>query len=275
MTIKVRAPDGTIYTSLWQDSTTMQSLLYQAPDTFPFYWNHIPVWSGSQSGWATGFQYTSGRSVYPPGVYTFWTESNLNGMKDNYDYTGKTVSAFRTITIEPAPLQYHQLILSPGWNFVSTPKFLAQGNNTGSIFGNVDMGGHSAFMWDGLQDPPRWVVVLPNTSIRPLYAVWIYSTSNTTVNLTFDNSVPPLIAGPRSLAAGWNAVGFTGFYPTTAHNTYLGVGSGWVHSMGFDAITQRYEPAVFNGDPGELTQLYPTKGYWLYMRTAGNISAIG
>ena len=71
----------------------------------PYYWNNIPLVLGSQKGWATGFLGTQGERVYPSGGYTFWTESNLNGMKDNYkdasgnDYTGKTVSAVRTITI--------------------------------------------------------------------------------------------------------------------------------------------------------------------------------
>jgi hypothetical protein len=45
--------------------------------------------------------------------------------------------------------------------------------------------------------------------------------------------------------------------------------------MGFNAVTQSYEPAIFNGDPSESTILYPTRGYWLYMRNPGNLAAIG
>jgi hypothetical protein len=280
MTIKVRAPDGTIYTSLWQDATTQQSLLNQVPE-FPFYWNNISPGTDPYqlSGWATGFQDYQGVSTYPQGVYTVWTESDLNGMKENYkdpagnDYTGKTVSAIRYVTIGPKNPLYNQLILSPGWNFVSTPKILAQGYNTGSIFSNVDMGGHSAFLWNESQNPPCWEPVRENTPIRPLYAVWIYSTSNTTVNLTFGPST--FVPGPRSLPAGWSTIGFTSIYPTTAHNTFITLQSGWVNSMGFDAINQSYEPAIFNGDPSESTIMYPTKGYWLYMRTPGNLSGFG
>ena len=68
-------------------------------------WNSIPLVIGSEKGWATGFIGSEGNRVYKSGGYTFWTDCNLNGMKDNYkdasgnDYTGKTVSAVRTITI--------------------------------------------------------------------------------------------------------------------------------------------------------------------------------
>ncbi len=165
--------------------------------------------------------------------------------------------------------------LKAGWNFVSTPKILAAGYNTGAIFSNVNMGGHSAFMWDGSQTPPRWVPVLATTPIQPLYGIWIYSVSDTEVNLNFDTTNPMYIPAPRSLPEGWSTIGFTGLYSTSARNTYLSVQPDWVNSLGFDAVTQSYEPAIFNGDSSESTKLYPTRGYWLYMRSPGNLAAIG
>ena len=136
------------------------------------------------------------------------------------------------------------------------------------------MGGHSAWMWDGSQSPGRWNTVLANTPIQPLYGVWIYSASTTVVNLNFDatSSTSP---SQRSLPAGWNTIGFTGLIPTSALNTYLAVQPNWTTSMGFDALTQSYERTIFNGDISESTILYPTKGYWLYMRTPGNLPVIG
>ena len=150
---------------------------------------------------------------------------------------------------------------------------LAPGSNTGAIFGTVDMGGHSAFMWDGSQNPPRWVTVLATTPVHPLYGIWVYSVSDTVVTLNFDTNLnsPPT----RSLPAGWNTIGFTGLTPTSARNTYLSVQPDWVTSMGFDPITQHYEPTIFNEDPSESTMLYPARGYWLYMRSPGNLAAIG
>jgi DNA-binding beta-propeller fold protein YncE len=166
------------------------------------------------------------------------------------------------------------ITLSPGWNFVSTPKALAQGYNTGSIFTNVDMGTRSAWMWDGSQSPPRWNTVQTDTPIQPLYGIWIYSVSPTVVNLKFDPTnmnTPPT----RSLPAGWNTIGFTGLTPSSARNTYLSVQPSWTTSMRFDPLTQSYQPTIFNGDTSESTILYPTVGYWLYMRDPGNLAAIG
>ena len=173
------------------------------------------------------------------------------------------------------PAYYDRITLSPGWNFVSTPKTLATGSNTGAIFRNVNMGGHSAFMWDGSQNPPRWVIVFGNTPIQPLYGIWIYSVNDFVVNLTFDTTNPMFIPPPRSLPAGWNSIGFTGITPTSARNTYLSVQPEWVNSMGFNPFTQGYEPTIFNGDTTESTIVYPTKGYWLYMKAPGNLAAIG
>jgi hypothetical protein len=179
-----------------------------------------------------------------------------------------------TPTPTQTPLPYDRISLSPGWNFVSTPKILAAGYNTGAIFSQVDMAAHSAFMWDGSQSPGQWVTVSANTPIQPLYGIWIFSNSNNVVNLHFDTTnlnAPP----SRNLPAGWNTIGFTGLTPTSARNTYLAVQSSWVNSMGFNALTQSYEPTIFNGDVSESTVLNPTKGYWLYMRTPGNLPAIG
>jgi hypothetical protein len=170
---------------------------------------------------------------------------------------------------------YDQITLSPGWNFVSTPKILASGSNTAAIFSNVDMGGRSAWIWDGSQNPPRYVALLISTPIQPLYGIWIYSVSGTVVNLHFDTTNPMFIPAPRNLSQGWNSIGFTGLYPTSARNTYLSVQPNWVNSIGFDALTQSYERSIFNGDTTESTILYPTKGYWLYMRSPDRLAAIG
>jgi PKD repeat protein len=179
-----------------------------------------------------------------------------------------------TPTPTPTPVPYDRITLNPGWNFVSTPKTLASGYNTGSIFANVDMGGRSAWIWNGALSPPQWVPVVSTTPIQPLWGIWIYSVSSNTVNLVFDTnsmSTPP----SRSLPAGWNGIGFTGTTQQTARNTYLSVQPNWTTSMGFNSVTQQYGPTIFNGDPTELTMLFPTKGYWLYMRTPGSLAAIG
>jgi len=105
MTIKVKTSDGTVYTELIQNETIKQPLTGQAPNTMPYYWNKIPLVINSEEGWATGYVGTEGQRAYKAGGYTFWSECNLNGMKDNYkdasgnDYTGKTITAVKTVTI--------------------------------------------------------------------------------------------------------------------------------------------------------------------------------
>jgi PKD repeat protein len=180
-----------------------------------------------------------------------------------------------TASPTPPPVDPSKIVLNPGWNFVSTPKTLASGYNTGTIFSEVNMGGRSAWIWDGSASPPQWVPVISTTPIQPLWGIWIYSVSNTVVNLHFDTTNPLYIPPPRSLPAGWSSIGFTGSTQQTARNTYLSVQPNWTTSMGFNSLTQTYNPTIFNGDPTESTILSPTNGYWLYMRSPGNLAAIG
>jgi PGF-CTERM protein len=104
MTIKVKTSDGTVYTALQQSVTVQQTLLNQAPNAMPYMWNSIPL-NGQNLGWGTGVLSTEGSRLYKAGGYTFTIEAALNGMKDNYkdasgnDYTGKTISAVKTVTI--------------------------------------------------------------------------------------------------------------------------------------------------------------------------------
>ncbi len=103
--IKVKTSDGTVYTALQQEApggSVSISLTGQSVNAMPYFW--VPNTTGPY-GWATGIVDSSGTRIYKAGVYTFWTECNLNGMKDNYkdasgnDYTGKTISATQTVTL--------------------------------------------------------------------------------------------------------------------------------------------------------------------------------
>ena len=103
LSLRVMAPDGTIYTGLWQNLTTRHSLTNLSPDTNPWYW--VPLTNDSAWGWATGLTGPERERVYPAGTYTFWTECNLNGMQDNYrdsrgaELSGRTVSGLRNVTV--------------------------------------------------------------------------------------------------------------------------------------------------------------------------------
>lgn len=102
--IKVKTPDGTVYSALFNTTTSSTSLVNLHVNANPFYWVLV---NNPMLGWKTDVTDSGGTRMYNPGTYTVWAESNVNRMKDNYkdpsgaDYTGKTVSATRTVTIAP------------------------------------------------------------------------------------------------------------------------------------------------------------------------------
>ena len=135
VTLRVKKSDGTIYTELLQNSTTATPLTGQSVNAMPYFW--VKQTSGPY-GWSTGILDSHGDEIYNRGVYTFWAETNLNGMMDNYkdpsgnNYTSKTVSETQTVTIpfedkvkvevdkdsivqgQPFSVTIHGV---PGWNY--------------------------------------------------------------------------------------------------------------------------------------------------------------
>jgi hypothetical protein len=79
VTIKVRSPDGAMYSGLLSSSGTLTPISDVPVTTTPFYTGSI---------WNMG-----NPDQYPPGTYTLWAECNVNRMKDNYGITGKTISS--------------------------------------------------------------------------------------------------------------------------------------------------------------------------------------
>jgi len=102
--ISVMDENGVSFGMLLNDSVSAGdlagplSLKKNFVNTAPWYWG------SSVSSWATGALNSSNQPAYPKGTYTVIAKSALNNMRDNYknggaDYTGKTVSAARTVTI--------------------------------------------------------------------------------------------------------------------------------------------------------------------------------
>jgi len=77
--IKVRSPNGAIFTSLIDKNGASTSIDPYQISTTPQYTGSI--WS------------TKNRDAYPTGTYSIWVECNVNSMKDNYGQTGKTISS--------------------------------------------------------------------------------------------------------------------------------------------------------------------------------------
>jgi PGF-CTERM protein len=108
ITIKVKPESGTTLQYLYNASVLTgnegpRSILKQYVDSQPFFWGSDTA-GPNYFRWATAALDTTGQYAYPAGTYTVSAESLLNKMKDNYknagaDYTGKTVTEARTITL--------------------------------------------------------------------------------------------------------------------------------------------------------------------------------
>ncbi len=174
---------------------------------------------------------------------------------------------------EPAPAE-NVITLGEGWNFISTPKRLAAGNNTAAIFDAVDTAGHSIFLYDALTG---WTAMGAEDEVNPLDGIWIYSTDSIEIILEFD-SYPVQVPPTKQLYAGWNAIGFSDIEPAAAADALLSVESIWTTLIGFDADAQTYESSIINGADGshsEDREMNPTQGYWLYVTADGDLAAIG
>ena len=238
--------------------------------------------TGSPSNWFWDFGDGSTSTGVKDPVHTYqfggkYTVTLTATLGDEVDREAKKdyiqVAGGPQPTITPSPIDPANLTLYSGWNFVSVARTLSDSaSNASDVFGKVPTGGHAIWSYDPLTQ--YWDQVLTSTTIQPLYGYWIYSVSQTTINLTFKNEVvqtPPT----RNLPTGWAAVGFTGATPATAKDTFSSVKSSWIYARGFDNARQQWEPTLVNGGQGENTYLYPSKGYWLYMETAGTLAAIG
>ena len=174
----------------------------------------------------------------------------------------------------PGPINGSAVAFYTGWNYISVPATLAPGWDTFAIFSQVDMASHSIWLYDSVTQ--TWVKKFPGDQVLPLYGYWMYSNSQAVIPLHF-SSDPLRVPPTRELSTGWNAIGFTGMIPASARDTLLSVKSSWTQAEGFDSINQSYETQIINGGSGAFSdsrQLFPTKGYWLYMTSPGELSAI-
>jgi len=207
---------------------------------------------------ATGFR---------PGQYTVTVESIRTAAIQT--------ATFTVIGSRESPLSGDNLTLAPGWNFISIPRPLAAGNDTAAIFSAADTDGHSVLRYDTAGG--AWIALTPSDRLVPLEGIWIYSAGPATVALNFSTALP--VSPPeRSLAAGWNAVGFPGTSPMTARDALYSVDGQWTILIGFNDGAQAFEAGVVNGGSGQNADtraVYPGRGYWLYMTGPGTLGVMG
>jgi DMSO/TMAO reductase YedYZ molybdopterin-dependent catalytic subunit len=178
------------------------------------------------------------------------------------------------IVVDP-PTGDATISLEEGWNFVSTPKRLADGSNTFAIFFDaVDTADHSILIYDGLEQ--KWEDVASTELFQPLDGVWVYSNEACTVPLTFATGEPGLPPA-KNLGKGWNAIGFSDTVPESAASTLLSLGEHWTTLIGYDAENQEYGISIIrgaSGSHGEERTMQPTQGYWVYTTEADTLAAI-
>jgi len=180
-------------------------------------------------------------------------------------------SATKTIVVTEPGEEADTIILRPGWNFVSTPKRLADGANTFALFDGVDTNARSILLYDGLDYD--WKQVGLTDTFQPLDAVWIYANGTYTIPLTFAGGAAEL-PPTKDLGKGWNAIGFTDTVPESAAATLLSLGDSWATLIGYDAQDQRYERAIIRTSASETQEMQPMQGYWIYTTRAETIAAI-
>jgi len=226
-------------------------------------------WSWDFGDGATSTEQNPTHTYTNPGTYTVnLTVTNAVGSS----------SATQAITVigsgSTEPGDTGNLTLYSGWNFVSTPKRLADGANTFTIFSGVDTADHTILYYDGTDG---WKTMTFTDIFHPLDGVWIYANETCTIPLTFaagEPATPP----EKDLVKGWNAIGFTGTRPRSAAETLLSVEDYWTTLIGFDAEKQDYQISILRGASGrhgEERLMYPMQGYWLYMTDAETLGAIG
>ncbi|WP_301663650.1 hypothetical protein [Methanoculleus frigidifontis] len=183
-------------------------------------------------------------------------------------------AAFRVVE-SIVPPSAATLDLAPGWNFVSVPKRLADGNdNASAVFGDVDTAMHSIFRYDAATK--LWSALDANSTIEPLNGYWVYANTSTAVDLIFASggaATPP----SKTLAAGWNAIGFSSTVPASAHDALFSVAAAWTNAIGWDADSQEYGLAIVNGGSGAYSDsrtMDPGQGYWLFMTEGGELAAL-
>jgi len=160
---------------------------------------------------------------------------------------------------------YEEIHFYPGWNFVSIPKSLSEGNNTADIFSTIDTGGKPIFSYTS--ENSQWNLIENTTLLKPLEAYWIYSDDFNEILLGYNSepTTPPI----KHLYHGWNTIGLGSSYPMIADQALAPIQNKWTLVLQFDNSLQMYRPPISPGDTE--TALNPGKGYWIYMKEEGEI----
>ena len=226
-------------------------------------------WNFGDGSYST---YQSPLYIYnEPGVWDVSLTVENDGGSDT-----ETKSSYITVTA-PIPTPPSDTIrLYNGWNFVSTPKQLADGQNSvGYVFSGVDRSGHSILLYNA--QTGMWSQMSSGSIMNPLDGIWVYSNSQSYVDITLNFasgiSVPPT----KAVYTGWNAIGFTGSNQASARDYLLSLDPNWISVIGYhDGSTPDVTIIRGSTDPlfTDSRPMYPTHGYWLSMTSSGTLQGM-
>jgi len=166
--------------------------------------------------------------------------------------------------------QPETLALYAGWNMISIPYPLKEGNNTGSIFSCVNTTSHT--IWRYSPDTRHWDPVGTDDLLYQMDVIWVHAMNRTDISLTYDNDRRNMTA--RHLSAGWNPLGIPGKNTLTASDLLAPLGSSWSYVLVYDSREQQFRQVIVNGGTGAYSDarlLYPTEGFWIFMNNPGII----
>lgn len=161
------------------------------------------------------------------------------------------------------------LVVYSGWNFISIPSKLEEGNNTAAIFETIDMAEQPVYSYDA--ESGTWMQLSRETILNPLDAYWIYSREISSVPLYYQNN-PLQVPGQKHLYPGWNAIGTGSDYLVPASMVLSTISGKWFVVLRFNNQLQYYEQPITS--PGEGSVLESGHGYWIYLKEDGEIVGI-
>ncbi len=223
------------------------------------------VLDGAETGETTNATLTN----VPVGTHT--VRVSLDGYLDAEETVTVASGEIAAVHVD---LDASAITLQPGWNFVSTPKRLAAGQDTIAIFDGVETDGRPVLYYNGTD---QWEAMSREEAFRPLDGIWIYANGTYEIPLAFaaaSNSPPTT----KYLDEGWNAIGFTDTVPAPAAIALRTAEPAWATLFGWKTNEQAYDVSFIRGDTGrhsEMRELSPFRGYWLYMNDADTLAAIG
>jgi hypothetical protein len=166
------------------------------------------------------------------------------------------------------PKSENGVLIWKGWNFISVPMTLKDGNDTaGVVFAGVQTGGKPIWFYNS--DRKKWEMLSSKTELNTLEAYWIYSTQDGPfVEYRYETDLGKRVPRKKTLEPGWNAIGLGSIYPMPTEQYLSSLGNDWTVLLEYENSLQKYLPPQSSAQAGTM---YPTRGYWIFMKDEGEL----